>query len=101
MRQRAKHRLRSAEAFSVPLHELHRAVVIFTCDLRKSGALFLRGNIFNLCRRRLSPALDPAAAEMAIAIEEHYRLRRRIGHATRRISAHQLQGSTSEVQRPP
>ena len=39
---------------------------------------FLRRSVLDSSRRELPPALDPAAAEMAIAVEDEERLGRRV-----------------------
>ncbi len=80
--QRTKHRLSAATNSPVGFDKLHRLFKLFTRQLRKpcGNLRILEGKVINAFSDDLLPAIDPEAAKLAVAVEDHQRFCWRRGH---------------------
>ena len=87
--QRAKDGFRAGINRAVRFDELDGGIKVFAGDFGKSGGdlRILRGQIIHGVAGHLLPAADPKRAEIAVAVENHQRFRRRRGDAGAPIHA--------------
>jgi hypothetical protein len=69
-------------------------------NFRKTRSDFLEGRIVDRAVCQLAPAFDPAAAKMAIAVENEERPGGRIAHMEMGRRRHQRQNAVCRVERP-
>src|SRR5437764_6890598 len=83
---------------------MHGAFEIFGWNFWKTRRAFLERRVLDRVAGEIAPALDPAPAEMTIAVEKHQRFRRRGAHSAMGRGRHQCptfnvnkSGATLEV----
>src|SRR5439155_22171330 len=79
--QRSKDGFSAEKDTAVGLDINQRALKLFARNFWKPFGAFLGCRVIDRVARDLTPALDPSPAEMAFAVPDNERLRRRIGDA--------------------